>query len=121
MKTALRSGAGKNDIRVQRSEMFPFLGWLEPYFVDRESSTNFEPEQQEEENTVDHEDDMEDSVSVVLTVTPSDLSRVTGRAQYRKRARYTKVLFGKLNFYLILIVANEYTFLYKKELYKKQY
>ena len=82
--------------------MFPFLGWLEPYFVDRrESSTNFEPEQQEEENTVDDEDDddMEDSASVVSSVTPSDLSRVTGRAQYRKRARYTKVLFGKLNFY----------------------
>ena len=75
--------------------MFPFLGWLEPYFVERDSSTNFEPQQQEEEDAVDDEndndnDEMNDSASVVSSVAPSDISNVTGRAQYRKRARYYK-------------------------------
>ena len=72
--------------------MFPFLGWLEPYFVERDSSTNFEPQQQEEDAVDDENDDdndeMNDSASVVSSVAPSDVSNVTGRAQYRKRARY---------------------------------
>ena len=86
LKTASRSGAGASDVNVELSEMFPFLGWLGPYFLDRDTATNFEVATQQNDNIQEDEEDINDNTSVALT--PSDISLVTGRAQYRKRARY---------------------------------
>ena len=62
LKTSSRSGAGANDVSVELSEMFPFLGWLGPYVLDRDTATNFEVATQQNDNIEEDEEDINDNI-----------------------------------------------------------
>ena len=99
MKALSKSGAGANDVHIHLSEMFPYLSWLEPHFVDRLTSSNFQTSvEQMEADEFDEEDEekeeeeggdnrgYDDSISVSSEV--SSVSQVTGTTSFRKRKRY---------------------------------
>ena len=77
--------------------MFPFLGWLGPYFLERETATNYDAKREQEEDVQEEEEEINDSVSVAST--PSDISLITGRGQYRKRARYKNTFIKSIEKY----------------------
>ena len=54
LKTTMRSGAGTKEVNIRLSELFPYLAWLEPHFVDREGITDIEIE------TTSKDDDLEE-------------------------------------------------------------
>ena len=57
-KAANKSGAGARDVNVPK--ILKHLNWLEPYFVERDTSTNFEPTQLVELDEGDKEDEIND-------------------------------------------------------------
>lgn len=80
--------------------MFPYLSWLEPHFVDRTTSTNFEHqiyssvdqsqegELEGEEEDEEHSDNQTSVASEVSNSHVSDVSAVTGRISFKKQKRY---------------------------------
>ena len=52
------SGAGAKDVNVPK--ILKLLNWLEPYFVERDTSTNFEPTQSVELDEEDEEEEIND-------------------------------------------------------------
>ena len=93
LKKANKSGAGAKDVNVRLSEIFPYLSWLEPYFVERQTGANFQS-QTHLEDEQEEEQDGDDNISIAssdvynnsgslemsLAVRQSDpnISRVTG-------------------------------------------
>ena len=57
-KAANKSGAGAKDVNVPK--ILKLLNWLEPYFVERDTSTNFEPTQSVELDEGDEEEEIND-------------------------------------------------------------
>ena len=63
MKEANKSGAGTKDVNVRLSEVFPYLSWLEPYFVEGQTGTNFQS-QTHLEDEQEEEQDGNDNISI---------------------------------------------------------
>ena len=109
LKTTIRSGALTKEVNIRLSELFPYLAWLEPHFVDSEGITNLDiettskdddleevlEEEQEEYEELAPSMETEDNASVASEVTFA-LS-VIGRETYRKRPRYDYECFFKIN------------------------
>ena len=57
-KTANKSGAGAKDVNVPK--ILKLLNWLEPYFVERDTSNNFEPTQSIELDEENEEEEIND-------------------------------------------------------------
>ena len=93
MKEANKSGAGAKDVTARLSEIFQYLSWLEPYFAERQTGTNFQSQMYLEDEQ-EEEQDGDDNVSIAssdvynnsgslempLAVKQSDpnISKVTG-------------------------------------------
>jgi len=94
LKAVMKSGAGTNEVKVQLSAIFPYLAWLEPYFVERETGSNFEPEAPPHEDElmvpdVDSEnaETSEHDKSPLASNEMPRVSAATGKVQYKKRSR----------------------------------
>ena len=92
LKSAMRSGAGANKVKVQLSQMFPFLAWLEPYFVEWETTSSLEletsiPDDATEDDSIINDDTIENDDNASVASEVSTISAVTGKVQYRKRSR----------------------------------
>ena len=57
-KAANKSGADAKDVNVPK--ILKLLNWLKPYFVERDTSTNFEPTQSVELDEEDEEEEIND-------------------------------------------------------------
>ena len=102
LKETNKSGAGAKNVNVRLSEIFPYLRWLEPYFVERQTSTNFQS-QMHLEDEQEEERDGDDNISlassdvysnsgsfeVTLAVKQFDtiISKVTWRTPFTKQKR----------------------------------
>ena len=42
LNEANKSEAGARDVNVRLSDIFPRLSWLDPYFVESQTGTNFQ-------------------------------------------------------------------------------
>ena len=60
-KAANKSGAGAKDVNIPK--ILKLLNWLEPYFVERDTSTNFEPTQSVELDERDEEEEINDDLN----------------------------------------------------------
>ena len=63
MEEANKSGAGAKDVNVRLSEIFPYLSWFEPYFVEHQTGTNFQS-QMHLEDQQEEEQDGDDNISI---------------------------------------------------------
>ena len=63
LKEANKSGPGAKDVNVRLSEIFPYLSWFEPYFVEHQTGTNFQS-QMHLEDQQEEEQDGDDNISI---------------------------------------------------------
>ena len=105
LKEANKSGAGAKDVNVRLSEIFPYLSWLEPYFVECQTGANFQS-QTHLEDEQEEEQDGDDNISIAssdvysksgslempLVVKQSDpnIPKVTGRTPFTKQKKATR-------------------------------
>ena len=93
LKEANKNEAGAKDVNVRLLEIFPYLSWLEPYFVEHQTGTNFQSQthlEDEQEEEQDGDDNIylassdvynnSGSLEMPLAVEQSDpnISKVTG-------------------------------------------
>ena len=91
LKEAYKSGAGAKDVNVRLSEIFPYISWLKPYFLERQTDTNafrrWARRRARWRMTI-YEDVYNNSVvlEIPLAVKQSDsnISKVTGRIPFTK-------------------------------------
>ena len=62
LEEANKSGAGAKDVNVRLSEIFLYLSWLEPYFVEPQTRINFQYQTHLEDEQV--EQDGDDNISI---------------------------------------------------------
>lgn len=95
LKSACRSEADKNDFNVKLSEIFPYLSWLEQYFVDGETGTNFQSqttlvEEEEGEEGAERVEDYGISDAPDESINKShevNISKATGRKPFKRHKR----------------------------------
>ena len=102
LKEASKSGASAKDVNVRLSEVFPYLSWLEPYIVERQTGTDFQSQTHLEDEQAEEPDDdgnifiassdvynNSGSLEMPLAVKQPDpnISKVTGRISFTKQKR----------------------------------
>ena len=102
LKEANKSGAGAKDVNIRLSEIFLYLSWLEPYFGECQTGTDFQSQTHlEDELEEEHDGDSKlsmassevynnyGSLAMPLAVKQSDpnISKVTGRSPFTRRKK----------------------------------
>ena len=61
-----KSGVGAKDVNVKLSENFPYLSWIDPNFVERQTDTDFQY-QMHLEDEQEEQQDGDDNISTAST------------------------------------------------------
>ena len=80
LKKANKTGAGTKDLNVRLSEHFPYLSWIVPCFVERQTGTNFKSRMHLEDEH-EEEQDGDDNICIAsldVYINPDSLEMLQG-------------------------------------------